>query len=377
MLGRRGRGGAMAARAPGPGAEAARGGGAPAGPRTAAWRWDLGRLLRMWAAVKVAQAGVGGGAALLEEAGRAPWDPPRWLLEEAENAAPLADWGRSRLLELALAVARPNGGANIWPKQLEPKGNPSLLDLGPWTRKDRGLRNGKMKGDWRNLKRAKSTGVRLEKSVRPVREALRVAERGEGAGQQPPGASTALSLGERCSLAPGEFRGLGSASQPPRFSRGRVWEVGDGHCCPPVRSYSLPCPVCSKEEDLLFDYGDASRSLVVGSRPGEVTEGLGPDRPGLVPALPLDLVGGGSGECSPGYSTVSSSSAATPLRLNELPGLQGAPCNFDARYLDARCDSATLLLDNTAALLLPGRPPGTRSPAIMCPEDRGPTSYNF
>merc|ERR1712159_971245 len=101
-------------------------------------------------------------------------------------------------------------------------------------------------------------------------------------------------------------------------------------------------------------------------------EGLGPDRPGLVPALPLDLVGGGSGECSPGYSTVSSSSAATPLRLNELPGLQGAPCNFDAR-----CDSATLLLDNTAALLLPGRPPGTRSPAIMCSEDRGPTGTSY
>ena len=357
---------------PAPPPRAAGGAGAP-GPRAAAWRRELGRLLRMWAAVKAAQAGAGGGAAgLLEEAGRAPWDPPSWLLEEAENEAPLAVWGRARLLELTLAVTRMNGVANAWPEQLQPREIPSLLDLGPWARK--GLRNGKTKGEWRNLKRAKSGGPRLEKSARPAREAGRFAEQGGGAGLQPPGASTALPLGESFSLAPGEFGGLGSASQPPLSSCERLWKVGDGACCQPARSFSLPCPVCSQEEDLLFDYGDASRSLVVGSRPGEVTEGLG------APAPHLDFLGDRSGECSPGKSTVSSSSAATPLPLNKLPGLQppeGAPCNFDARYLDARCDSATQLLDNTAALLLPGRPPGTRSPAMACPEDRGPSSYSL
>merc|ERR1712118_585088 len=102
--------------------------------------------------------------------------------------------------------------------------------------------------------------------------------------------------------------------------------------------------------DLLFDYGDASRSFVAGSSPEEVTEGLG--MPGLGPSSPLDLVQGESEGFNPGCGAVSSSAAATPVLLNKLPverwALVEGPSeaqSLAALFLAARCDSAHRLLD--------------------------------
>ena len=368
-----------------PGISRAAGEGAgPRRPRAAAWRVDLGRLLRMWAAIKAAQTGAGG-AAMLEEAGRAPWDPPGWLLDEARLAAPLANWERPNLIELALPGVRPNSLARVGPQQLEDREISALLLPPPSPRARKGLRDGKTKSEGRKLmKRTKSTVVRVEKLVRPARGVGRTAE--QGGGVQTPGASAALTLGESLSLGPVGFGGRSPPSLPPRCSSGRVPEASEGYCCPPARSYSLPCPICSQEEDLLFDYGDASRSFVAGSSPEEVTEGLG--MPGLGPSSPLDLVQGESEGFNPGCGAVSSSAAATPVLLNKLPVERGALVEgpseaqyLDARYLDARCDSAHRLLDSTVALLLParsslpalltprGRPPGTHRPGVVCPED--------
>merc|ERR1712224_223444 len=197
----------------------------------------------------------------------------------------------------ALPGVRPNSLARVGPQQLEDREISALLLPPPSPRARKGLRDGKTKSEGRKLmKRTKSTVVRVEKLVRPARGVGRTAE--QGGGVQTPGASAALTLGESLSLGPVGFGGRSPPSLPPRCSSGRVPEASEGYCCPPARSYFLPCPICSQEEDLLFDYGDASRSFVAGSSPEEVTEGLG--MPGLGPSSPLDLVQGESEGFNPG-----------------------------------------------------------------------------